>query len=95
MTDEKISELYEKANGWSPTGSERTIEELRRFAEAVREEMALDGIHTCHDQCQRPVCVAIREAVAREREACIRDCDSVDVIGADDCIAAIRARGRS
>ena len=29
---------------------------------------------------------------AAEREACIRDCDSVDVIGADDCIAAIRAR---
>lgn len=31
---------------------------------------------------------------AAEREACIRDCDSVDVIGADDCIAAIRARGQ-
>jgi hypothetical protein len=30
-----------------------------------------------------------------EREACIRDCDSVDVVGADDCIAAIRARGQA
>ena len=29
-----------------------------------------------------------------EREACIRDCDSVDLVGADDCIAAIRARGQ-
>lgn len=27
-----------------------------------------------------------------ENEACIRDCDSVDLVGADDCIAAIRAR---
>lgn len=32
---------------------------------------------------------------AAEREACIRDCDSVDVVGADDCIAAIRARGQA
>lgn len=31
---------------------------------------------------------------AEEREACIRDCDSVDLVGADDCIAAIRARGQ-
>jgi len=27
-----------------------------------------------------------------ENEACIRDCNSIDLIGADDCIAAIRAR---
>ena len=27
-----------------------------------------------------------------ENDACIRDCDSVDLVGADDCIAAIRAR---
>ena len=32
---------------------------------------------------------------AAEREACIRDCDSVDLVGADDCIAAIRARGQA
>ena len=32
---------------------------------------------------------------ATEREACIRDCDSVDLAGADDCIDAIRARGLS
>ncbi len=29
-----------------------------------------------------------------ENEACIRDCDSVDLAGADDCIDAIRARGQ-
>jgi len=27
-------------------------------------------IHTCHPECQRPICVAVREAVAAEREAC-------------------------
>ena len=35
-----------------------------------------------------------RSIAAAEREACIRDCDSVDLAGADDCIAAIRARGQ-
>lgn len=34
------------------------------------------------------------QSAAAEREACIRDCDSVDLAGADDCIAAIRARGQ-
>ena len=31
---------------------------------------------------------------AAEREACIKACDSVDLIGADECIEAIRARGQ-
>ncbi len=25
--------------------------------------------HTCHDDCQNPICVAVREAIAAEREA--------------------------
>lgn len=33
------------------------------------------------------------EEAAAEREACIRACDSVNVVGADECLAAIRARG--
>ena len=28
----------------------------------------MDDIHTCHNECQRPICVAVREAVAAERE---------------------------
>jgi hypothetical protein len=32
--------------------------------------MNRDDIHTCHPECQRPICVAVREAVAAEREAC-------------------------
>jgi len=30
--------------------------------------MNRDDIHTCHPECQRPICVAVREAVAAERE---------------------------
>ena len=29
-----------------------------------------DDIHTCHADCQNPACVAVRQAVAEEREAC-------------------------
>ena len=28
----------------------------------------MDDIHTCHNECQRPICVAVREAIAAERE---------------------------
>jgi hypothetical protein len=35
----------------------------------------MDGIHTCHNECQRPVCVAVREAVKAEREACAKVLD--------------------
>jgi hypothetical protein len=49
-------------------------ESLQHFAALVaaaeREHMRYDGIHTCHDECQRPACVATRRAVERERKAC-------------------------
>jgi hypothetical protein len=31
--------------------------------------MTTEDIHTCHADCQRPTCIAVREAVAAEREA--------------------------
>lgn len=37
--------------------------------------MTRDDIHTCHSECQRPICVAVREAVAAEREACAKVCE--------------------
>lgn len=54
-----------------------------------------DGIHTCSHRCQRPFCVALREAVAAEREQCALICDaeaSCEGI-AERCAEAIRARG--
>lgn len=48
------------------------VDALTRFAELVvadyQERTKWDGIHTCHSECQRPVCVSIRKAVATERE---------------------------
>jgi len=58
------------------------------------------GLHIATDHDWMPI-IALAYAqkfaelvAAAEREACIRDCDSVDLAGADDCIAAIRARGQ-
>jgi len=55
-------------------------------------------VHTCNNKCQRPACVAVREAVAAEREACAKICDELDVgfgwdATAHDCADLIRARG--
>jgi hypothetical protein len=57
--------------------------------------MNQDDIHTCHFECQRPICVAVREAVAAEREACAKEAESyVTMEGYGDEIAYnIRARG--
>jgi hypothetical protein len=39
--------------------------------------MNRDDIHTCHAECQNPVCVAVREAIAAEREACAKLLDEM------------------
>lgn len=58
-----------------------------------------DSIHTCHDQCQRPVCIAVREAYGAgrkdENEACAKVAESYEP-RCDSCPSgvanAIRAR---
>jgi hypothetical protein len=56
-------------------------------------------IHTCSNECQRPACVAVREEVKAEREACAK---VLDEMAAKDRLSnyyqvaalAIRARGQ-
>jgi len=69
--------------------------DIEHFAALIEQHLSHDGIHTCHDQCQRPACVAIREAVQREREACAKVCDEHWRFNgsASECADAIRARG--
>ena len=38
-------------------------------AAAERERLTLDGVHTCHAECQRPVC-----RLTRERDALLEAC---------------------
>jgi hypothetical protein len=35
MTRDDIIRMYEKANGWSPAGWDKTVKELERFANLV------------------------------------------------------------
>ena len=39
--------------------------------------MTSDDMHTCHSECQRPICVAVREAVAAERKAILETVDEL------------------
>jgi hypothetical protein len=74
--------------------------DIERFADLVvtaeRERIKWDTIHSCHPECDKPVCVAIRKAVAAEREACALAAEAV-VPRHTECgnkiAAAIRARG--
>ncbi len=72
---------------------------LERFA-ALVEEAVSNTVHTCHAECQNPICVAVREAVAAEREECAKVCEGInstkDYYGERVelvCAEAIRARG--
>ena len=80
---------------------------LERFAALVasaeREKHKWD-IHSCSPTCNRYACVATREAVLAEREACAELCEMLDVAnpkgkswdeGTIDCATAIRARGQA
>jgi hypothetical protein len=62
-----------------------------------------DDIHTCHADCQNPSCIAVKQAVAEEREACAKVCDELvthtqargdgdATLAAFSCAAAIRVR---
>jgi len=51
-------------------------------------------IHTCSNECQRPACVAVREAVAAEREACAKICEEPWQGHPYDIAKQIRARSQ-
>jgi len=59
--------------------------------------MNRDDIHTCHADCQRPICVVVREAVAAEREECAKLLDEMateDKLTNYYKVAALRVRER-
>ncbi len=70
--------------------------QLERFAALVaaaeRERMTINSAHSCHSECQRPICVLVREAVEVERD----ECSHLAVLWQNfDLAAAIRARGKN
>jgi hypothetical protein len=69
-----------------------------RETEGLKEIGVNNEIHTCNNDCQRPACVAVREAVAAEREACAKIAESYEP-RCDSCPSgvanAIRGRGNN
>jgi hypothetical protein len=55
--------------------------------------MNRDDIHTCHSECQRPICVAVREAVAAEREKFCSDLRALHDVYSLQSVSTIRERG--
>ena len=73
-----------------------SIDCLKAFEALVRadqDEKYKWDIHSCGPTCKRYACVAMREAVEAEREACAKVADGY--IGCDPIAAAIRARGNT
>jgi len=74
--------------------------ELKAFEALVRadqDEKYKWDIHSCGPTCEKYACVAMREAVEAEREACAKVCDEMGPCGftGESCAEAIRARGNT
>ena len=78
--------------------------ELKAFEALVRadeQEKYKWDIHSCGPTCKRYACVAMREAVEAEREACAKVCESRATPGTgsvailNGAADAIRARGNT
>ena len=62
MTRDDIIRMYKEANGWSPEGFDRTVQELERFAALVRAD-------------ERDRAMRENAYVAAENEACAKVCE--------------------
>ena len=72
------------------------LERLVELARADEREKYKWDIHSCGPTCKRYACVAMREAVEAEREACEMVC-MTEIAGMGDgydCAIAIRARSQ-
>jgi hypothetical protein len=74
------------------------IERLVALVRADQDEKYKWDIHSCGPTCKRYACVAMREAVEAEREACAKVADYYSMHDQDtpaDIAEAIRARGNT
>ena len=95
MTRDDIIRMAREAGGgncWWPMYKDTLERFAALVAAAERERIDLNSIHSCHADCQNPICVRVRKAVAAEREACAKVCDGLWT--ASEAADAIRARGQ-
>ena len=78
-------------------GNHAQLAHLEALVRADEQEKYKWDIHSCGPTCKRYACVAMREAVEAEREACAKVCDDLRGInwGPEQCAVAIRARGNT
>jgi hypothetical protein len=90
--------------GFDSSGTELTwesvicTEELKAFEALVRadeREQYKWDIHSCGPTCKRYACVAMREAIEAEREACAKLADQLTWADNKGVASAIRARGNT
>lgn len=84
--------LLRSGDGWTEP-HRWGITEIERFAALIKQHLSYDGIHTCHAECPRPSCVAMREVVKAEREVCAEMVERMNVQHPKHIAAAIRERG--
>ena len=86
MDRDTIIRLARQA-GWQYADGDTGYDPLWRFAALIHDHLTYSSIHTCHPGCTKPACVAMREAVLAEREACAKVCEEF----CDDPYAALTA----
>jgi len=79
MTNGDIIRMYEKANGWSPEGWDKTIKELKQFAALVEVE-------------EREACIKLLEDFSQTTMVPVVDTWRMGLIAGAN---AIRQRGRN
>jgi hypothetical protein len=88
---------------YSYEGSEEQLKAFEALVRADQDERYKWDIHSCGPTCKRYACVAMREAVEAEREACAKLCeDNANDLSEGDwdsacinCATVIRARGNT
>jgi hypothetical protein len=93
--------------GQTVWGSDTNLKRFEALVRADQDEKYKWDIHSCGPTCKRYACVAMREAVDAEREACAKVCESLEeqcekLLVPDekwptpaDCASVIRARGQA
>ena len=105
MTREELDTMWQEATYLSIFYNEKHNHYyFAKLVAAAEADKHNTGTHTCSDRCQRYACVAVREAVAAEREACAKfvedwsypkECAGCDQPTPQQYAQAIRARGEA
>jgi hypothetical protein len=96
-----VVEMTREAGGFDATP--KFLERFEALVRADEQEKYKWDIHSCGPTCKRYACVAMREAIESEREACARivetpisgEQDDITMQAKDRVAAAIRARGNT